>query len=79
MSVCRAVCMGLFDNAKKGDKFIKKDGNVVEYLQHVSIKDGGRVFFVFDKDKSNCYFVDEKGVYSILVWTNLWRNFGIVW
>ena len=55
--------MGLFDNAKKGDKFIKKDGTVVEYLQRISTKDGGRVFFVLDKDKSNCYFVDDKGVY----------------
>ena len=55
------IDMCLFDNAKKGDKFIKKDGNVVEYLQHVDIKDGGRVFFVFDKDNSKCYFVDEKG------------------
>ena len=53
---------GLFVGAKKGDKFIRKDGSVVEYLQHVSIKDGGRAFFVFDEDKSNCYFVDEKGV-----------------
>ena len=41
--------MGLFDNAKKGDKFIRKDSSVVEYLQRVSTKDGGRVFFVFDK------------------------------
>ena len=55
--------MGFFDNAKKGDKFIRKDGNVVEYLQHVDIKDGGRVFFVFDKDNSKCYFVDDKGIY----------------
>ena len=54
--------MGLFDNAKKGDKFIKKDGNVVEYLQHINIKDGGRMFFVFDKDNSKCYFVDDKGI-----------------
>ena len=52
----------LFDNAKKGDKFIRKDGNVVDYLQYVAIKDGERVFFVFDKDNSKCYFVDEKGV-----------------
>ena len=59
------IDMDLFDNAKKGDKFIKKDGNIVEYLQRVSTKDGGCAFFVFDKDKSdcyNCYFVDEKGV-----------------
>ena len=55
--------MSLFDNAKKGDKFIKKDGNIVEYLQHVAIKNGERVFFIFDQDNSNCYFVDEKGVY----------------
>ena len=55
--------MGLFDNAKKGDKFIRKDGTVVEYLQRISTKDGGRVFFVFDNDNSNCYFVDDKGVY----------------
>ena len=55
--------MSLFDNVKKGDKFIKKDGSVVEYLQRISAKDSGRVFFVFDKDKSNCYFVDDKGVY----------------
>ena len=55
--------MGLFDNAKKGDKFIKKDGSVVEYLQRISTKDGGRVFFVFDNDNINCYFVDDKGVY----------------
>ena len=54
---------GLFVGAKKGDKFIRKDGSVVEYLQHVDIKDGGRAFFVFDKDNSKCYFVDEKGVY----------------
>ena len=54
---------GLFNGAKKGDKFIRKDGSVVEYLQHVSTKDGGRAFFVFDEDKSNCYFVDDKGVY----------------
>ena len=54
---------GLFVGAKKGDKFIRKDGNVVEYLQHVDIKDDARVFFVFDKDNSKCYFVDEKGVY----------------
>ena len=53
---------GLFIGAKKGDKFIRKDGNVVEYLQYVAIKDGERVFFVFDKDNSKCYFVDEKGV-----------------
>ena len=53
---------GLFIGAKKGDKFIRKDGNVVEYLQHVDIKDDARVFFVFDKDNSKCYFVDEKGV-----------------
>ena len=56
------IDMCLFDNAKKGDKFIRKDGNVVEYLQYVAIKDGERVFFVFDKDNSKCYFVDEKGV-----------------
>lgn len=55
--------MSLFDNVKKGDKFIKKDGNVVEYLQRISTKDGGRMFFIFDQDNSNCYFVDEKGVY----------------
>ena len=54
---------GMFIGAKKGDKFIKKDGNVVEYLQRVSTKDGGRVFFVFDKNNSKCYFVDDKGVY----------------
>ena len=53
---------GLFVGAKKGDKFIRKDGNVVEYLQHVDIKDDTRVFFVFDKDNSKCYFVDDKGV-----------------
>ena len=53
---------GLFIGAKKGDKFIKKDGRVVEYLQHITIKDGGRMFFVFDKYNSKCYFVDEKGV-----------------
>ena len=57
------IDMCLFDNVKKGDKFIKKDGRVVEYLQRVSTKDGGCAFFVLDKDKSNCYFVDEKGVY----------------
>ena len=50
--------MCLFDNAKKGNKFIRKNGNVVEYL----IKDDERVFFVFDKDNSKYYFVDEKGV-----------------
>ena len=55
--------MGLFDNAKKGDKFIKKDGNIVEYLQRISTKDGGCAFFVLDKDKGKCYFVDENGVY----------------
>ena len=53
---------GLFNGAKKGDKFIRKDGNVVEYLQHITIKDGGRMFFVFDKDNSKCYFVDDKGI-----------------
>ena len=53
---------GLFIGVKKGDKFIKKDGRVVEYLQHITIKDGGRMFFVFDKDNSKCYFVDDKGV-----------------
>ena len=59
MMICRGLIdMGLFDKAKKGDKFIKKDGNVVEYL----IKDDERVFFVFDKDNSKYYFVDEKGV-----------------
>ena len=52
---------GLFIGAKKGDKFIRKDGNVVEYLQYVAVKDGERVFFVFDRDNSKCYFVDEKG------------------
>ena len=52
--------MCLFDNAKKGDKFIRKDGNVVEYLQYVAVKDGERVFF--DKDNSKCYFVDDKGI-----------------
>ena len=57
------IGMGLFDNVKKGDKFIKKDGNVVEYLQRISTKDGGCAFFVLDKEKSNCYFVDDKGVY----------------
>ena len=63
MMICRGLIdMCLFDNAKKGDKFIRKDGNVVEYLQYVAIKDGERVFFVFDKDNSKCYFVDEKGV-----------------
>ena len=59
------IGMCLFDNAKKGDKFMRKDGSAVEYFQRVSTKDGGRAFFVFDKDKSdcyNCYFVDEKGV-----------------
>ena len=55
--------MCLFDNTKKGDKFIKKDGNIVEYLQRVSTKDGGCAFFVLDKDKGKCYFVDENGVY----------------
>ena len=54
---------GLFIGAKKGDKFIRKDGSVVEYLQHVDIKDGARAFFVFDKDNSKCYFVNDKGVY----------------
>ena len=39
--------MSLFDNAKKGDKFIRKDGNVVEYLKYVAIKDDERVFFCF--------------------------------
>ena len=52
----------LFIGAKKGDKFIRKDGSVVEYLQHVDIKDGARAFFVFDKDNSKCYFVDDKGI-----------------
>ena len=56
--------MGLFDNTKKGDKFIKKDGNIVEYLQRISTKDGGCAFFVCDKDiKGKCYFVNDKGVY----------------
>ena len=55
--------MGLFDNAKKGDKFIRKDSRVVEYLQHVSTKDGARAFFVFDQDNSKCYFVNDNGVY----------------
>ena len=59
---CGMFDMGLFDNAKKGDKFIKKDGNIVEYLYHVNIKDGARVFFVFDKDNSKCYFVDDNGI-----------------
>ena len=54
---------GLFNGAKKGDKFIKKDGGVVEYLQNVTVKEGGCMFFVFDEDNSKCYFVDEKGVY----------------
>ena len=54
---------GLFIGAKKGDKFIKKDGSVVEYLQRVTTEDGRCAFFIFDKDKSNCYFVDDKGVY----------------
>ena len=36
---------------------------MVEYLRRIGSKDGGRVLFVFDKEKSNCYFVDEKGVY----------------
>ena len=64
MTICRGLFdMCLFDNAKKGDKFIRKDGNVVEYLKYVAIKDDERVFFVFDKDKSECYFVDDKGVY----------------
>ena len=54
---------GLFIGAKKGDKFIKKDGGVVEYLQYITVKEGGRAFFVFDKDNSKCYFVDENGVY----------------
>ena len=54
---------GLFNGAKKGDKFIKKDGGVVEYLQHITVKEGGCMFFVFDEDNSKCYFVDEKGVY----------------
>ena len=53
----------LFIGAKKGDKFIRKDGNVVEFLKYVAIKDDERVFFVFDKDKSECYFVNDKGVY----------------
>ena len=42
---------------------MRKDGSAVEYLQRVSTKDGGCAFFVLDKDKSNCYFVDENGVY----------------
>ena len=54
---------GLFDNAKKGDKFIRKNSSAVEYLQRVSTKDGGCVFFVCDKDKGECYFVNDKGVY----------------
>ena len=57
------IDMDLFDNVKKGDKFIKKDGRVVEYLQHVSTKDGARAFFVFDKDNSKCYSVNDNGVY----------------
>ena len=64
MTICRGLFdMGLFDKAKKSDKFIRTDGNVVEYLKYVAIKDDGRVFFVFDKDKSECYFVNDKGVY----------------
>ena len=64
MMICRGLFdMGLFDKVKEGDKFIRKDGNVVEYLKYVAIKDDERVFFVFDKDKSECYFVNEKGVY----------------
>ena len=56
--------MGLFDNAKKGDKFIRKDSSAVEYFQRVSTKDGGCVFFVCDKDnKGECYFVNDNGVY----------------
>ena len=63
MMICRGLIdMGLFDNAKKGDKFIRKDGNVVEYLKYVAIKDDERVFFVFDKDNSKCYFVDDNGI-----------------
>ena len=55
---------GLFVGAKKGDKFIRKDSSVVEYLQRVSTKDGGCAFFVCDKDdKGECYFVNDKGVY----------------
>ena len=57
------IDMCLFDNAKKGDKFIRKYGNVVEYLKYVAIKDDEGVFFVFDKDKRECYFVNDKGVY----------------
>ena len=64
MTICRGLFdMGLFDKVKEGDKFIRKDGNVVEYLKYVAIKDDERVFFVFDKDKSECYFVNDKGVY----------------
>ena len=64
MMICRGLIdMCLFDNAKKGDKFIRKDGNVVEYLKYVAIKDDERVFFVFYLDKSECYFVNDKGVY----------------
>ena len=57
------IYRGLFDKVKEGDKFIRKDGSVVEYLQRIFTKDGGCVFFVFDRDNSKCYFVDEKGVY----------------
>ena len=64
MTICRGLFdMGLFDKVKEGDKFIRKDANVVEYLKYVAIKDDERVFFVFDKDKSECYFVNDKGVY----------------
>ena len=62
MTICRRLFdMGLFDKVKEGDKFIRKDGSVVEYLQRIFTKDGGCVFFVFDRDNSKCYFVDEKG------------------
>lgn len=55
--------MGLFDKAKEGDKFIKKDGNVVTYLKHVTTEDGDCMFFVFDRDRNHCYFVDDNGIY----------------
>ena len=64
MMICQELIdMGLLNKEKKGDKFIRKDGNVVEYLKYVAIKDDERVFFVFDKDKRECYFVNDKGVY----------------
>ena len=55
----------LFDNAKKGDKFIRKDGNVVDYLQYVAIKDGERVFSFLTKITANVILLMRKAYLSV--------------